>query len=227
MFARAIQNAKDDLAGIMHGTSANAITGIIALLERAMRTTLTRIDPPETHRRHTLTIQKDVTLYNAPEDLKDRKITDFGPTSDRTSADSPRNIIGNDFDKYRRSNTIRIVTLDGETKLRIIKPVTSNTEFFLDYYSSYGFRSADDDWSDSIEEAGGDSAILNLGVTSYDIWLYEAAILAAQQNQGQDSANDILLWRQILYGHGATPGLYAEYLEGQPSEAIAPRSTWY
>ena len=228
MFSKAVQNAKDDLAGILHGTTVNKITNINALLDRAMRTTLTRIDPSETHRRFEITLQEDVIDYDAPEDLKDRKITDFYPQADRTRADNPRIVVGNEFDRLLEENTIRVVIYDGTKSLRIKKSVTENTDYYLDYYSEYGFRTADGTtWHPNVSAAGGDNALINLGLTSYEIWLYEAAILCAQQQQGKNSSNDVTFFRDILYGSSKAAGLYAEYLEGEPDEAIAPRQTWY
>ena len=45
-----ISNLKDDLAGMLHGTSMNKITGVDNLIYRAGRQLLLDCDPPETKR---------------------------------------------------------------------------------------------------------------------------------------------------------------------------------
>jgi hypothetical protein len=382
-----IGNAKDDLSGILHGTTVNSITGIDRLLERAGRTVLSRIEPSESARRSELTVYDGVEEYDPPDDFKDRKVRDIAPQVNRSGSDNFRNVVGNDFERDNENNTFSVVEYDGSKVLKLKKRLTPAKKSFahftddegwaadgtgltsltldrliyaeggtslkfnkasaqtsgniatstissvdltdyqdiaaaflrlwlpnaaaaagltslnlrwgssvsaywandattphnrsafkagwnlvrfdwptsstgtpdetavdyarlaltttsaainairvddlffsigkildFEYFSSYAFRDSNGTWRESVEN---DETIINLGPTSYNIFLYEAAILCAQQVQGENSSNDITFFREMLHGNGKQAGLYAEYLEGNPNEAIQPRTRWY
>ena len=385
-----VDTLKNDLAGILHGTTVNSITNISGLIRRCALIMLTRIDPDETKRMHELTVYDGVDEYDPPEDQKDRKVTDIAPQVNRTAGDSPRSIIGNDFGKAKRNDTFRITHRDGEKVLQLIKRLTPSRKVFAhmdgnegwaadgtgltdlavdriiyaeagsslkfdkasgqtsgyietstlssidltdyediasafvriwlpttaaaaalssldlrwgsssaaywsasasaphnrssfkkgwnivrfdwptsstgtpdvtaidyarltltttsgainsirvddlffsigkifdyEYYSSYPFRDEDGEWHESIPADVGDNTILNSGPTSYPILLHEVAMAAAQQKQGADAAADVNYATTMLFGEGSEPGLYSQYLEGNPTEAIQPRTSWY
>ena len=92
------------------------------------------------------------------------------------------------------------------------------------YYSKFLFRSEAGTWS---ETTTSDSDIVNLDTDSYNIWLYECAILIAQQLQGNDARSDIAWFSEELYGKGDKMGLYRKYNADHPSQAIRPRTFYY
>jgi len=385
-----IANAKDDLEGIMGGTTVNEITNINSLFARAGRRVLSRINPAETLRRTYITLYDGVYDYTPPSDLKDKEVRDLKPQANRTSGDNFNQLSGEEFDLRKTNNTIQVVDIDGSKVLRVAKSlspgavtfatmnettgwtadgvgltdlsqdtlyyisgsaslklnkasgqtsgtltnsslssldlttyqndaaaflwvylpstpaaadltsitvrwgssasdyyeatasaphnrsafhagwnlvrfdwptsdtgtpditaidylrlsVTTSTDaisairfdhfFFslgkvyeLEYYSDCIFRDTTGSWTTTIAANVADDTIINLGTTSYNIFLYEAALSAAQQQQGEKSAADRITFKEELFGTGSNPGLYAEYHQSNPDEAISSQSTYY
>ncbi len=88
MSTYSVLNAKQDLTGIIHGTTLNQVTNLDQLFNRAARQVLTDLDPQETIR-STLTgaVFANVFDYSCPTDLKGTKIIDISPQVNRTSQD--------------------------------------------------------------------------------------------------------------------------------------------
>ena len=83
-----VLNAKQDLTGIIHGTTLNSITNIDQLFNRAARQLLQDLDPQETIR-YSLTgaVFSEIYDYACPDDLKGTKIIDISPQVNRQKSD--------------------------------------------------------------------------------------------------------------------------------------------
>ncbi len=93
------------------------------------------------------------------------------------------------------------------------------------YYSKYLFTAADGTtWK---EKVTADTDTINLDTDSYNIFLFEVAILASQQIEGQDSLVDIRFFQDELYGDGRKVGLYKQYKKDNPGEGIKPQGQYY
>lgn len=79
--AYSVTNLKNDVIGVLHGTTANQIQGFDNLIYRAARTVLMDIDPQETIRILPFVnpIFNSVWDYAAPADLKGNRIIDIRP----------------------------------------------------------------------------------------------------------------------------------------------------
>ena len=92
-----IQDANNDLTGVLHGTTINQITGIYNLHWRAGRHLINDIDPIETVRK----VNTTTPLYNAvwdyacPVDLKGNRVIDISPPYTR----NPGQIITQTFNQ--------------------------------------------------------------------------------------------------------------------------------
>lgn len=385
-----ISNVKDDLEGIMGGTTVNEITNINNAFARAGRRVLSRINPAETLRKSYLTLYDGVYEYASPTDLKDKEIRDLKPQINRSLNDNFGQITGEEFDLRKSDNTLQVVDLDGTKIIKVVKslspgklsfapmndttnwtadgtgltsltkdtlyyvsggaslkltkasgqtsgtltnssltaldltkyqnigaaffwvylPTTTNAstlttitarwgtdssnyyeasasaphnrsafhagwnlvrfdwptsatgtptitsiaylrialtttstaisaiyfdDFFfslpkifeLEYYSDCVFRDTSGNWTTTINASVGDDTIINLGTTSYNIFLYETALVATQQQQGEKAIADRKTFMEELEGSGKRSGLYAEYHESNPDEAIQPQATYY
>jgi len=76
---------KQDLAGIMHGTTLNEITNLDGLINRAARQVLLDVDPQETKKilPFSSPIYDQVYDYACPVDLKGNRVIDIRPQVDR------------------------------------------------------------------------------------------------------------------------------------------------
>lgn len=99
---------------------------------------------------------------------------------------------------------------------------TIGKNFDIEYYSKFIFRTSGGTFK---EDTNSTDDIINLDTDSYNIYLYELAILGAQQTQGQDMTQDINFFTEQL--HDPTIGLYAYYKKQWPSEAMKPIATYY
>jgi len=84
-----VLDLKNDLQGVLHGTTLNQIQNLDGVINRAARQLLLDVDPQETKR--TLEFVNPVfnTVYDYPisEDVKGNKITDIFPRIQRIPAD--------------------------------------------------------------------------------------------------------------------------------------------
>lgn len=80
-----IQNLKQDLEGVLHGTTVNQITNLNGLINRASRQFLLDLDPQEMKRINQFTnpIFNAIYDYALPVDLKGNKIIDIRPQVNR------------------------------------------------------------------------------------------------------------------------------------------------
>ncbi len=95
------------------------------------------------------------------------------------------------------------------------------------YYSKFPFRNSAGTF---IERPTDDSDEVNLDDDSYNIFLYEAARIAAVEIQGSDSSIDVREYEKALYGDPSKEdrvGLYKMYARSYPSEIKKKRTTYY
>jgi len=232
--AYTIANAKDDLEGILGGTTVNNVTNINSVFARAGRRVLSRIDPAETVRSTSITID-DTFVVTAPADLKDGKIRDIFITGgDRATSENPSGGSGKEFAVYHTGNdtpkTVQVKTLNGTKNLYFTEDWTED-DYTLEYFSDCMFRTSDSGtWSTTIPSTpavGLDNTLINLGTSSWNIFLYECALVIAQQSQGEKQLADIKFFTDELFGNQQKSGLYAEYLTANPNEAVQPQQTYY
>ena len=116
-----ITQVKNDLTGMFHGQSLSKITNINAMLERAGRKVIARIDPQATKRRVNITLYDDVFDYAAQSDMKD--FLDLRPQGYelRTDNDNFLKRFSERFDLKKEDNTFHIKWADAIKSLRISK----------------------------------------------------------------------------------------------------------
>ena len=126
--AYTIAQAKDDLEGVLKGTSVNKITNIYPLLDRAGRQVLEDVDPQETKRRAQIAnaIYDSVYDYAAPTDLKGNKIIDIRPQVNRALGDNFSQVYSEEFDlrKLIDDNLLQVTFNQGVKTIRIKKALT-------------------------------------------------------------------------------------------------------
>lgn len=95
-----VTQLKQDLEGMMHGTTLNQIQGIDPLINRAARQILMDVDPQETKRSLMLVnpVYSSVFDYSLPVDLKGNKIIDIFPQVDRQPWDRANQTYNQPFD---------------------------------------------------------------------------------------------------------------------------------
>ena len=121
------------------------------------------------------------------------------------------------------------VTYNGtaETDLRVDKITCSKGEIYeMEYYSECLFENSAGTW---IRKPTDDTDIINLDEDGYNLFLNECGVLACQQMQGADSAEDKKFFNEQLYGDGTREnlGLYSKYKSDHPSESLRPRSFYW
>lgn len=95
-----ITQLKNDLAGVLHGTTLNQITNLDGLINRAARQVLLDVDPQETRRIVEIgtPIFDSVWDYGIPDDLKGNKVVDIRPQVNRQPSDVFIQQYNQDFD---------------------------------------------------------------------------------------------------------------------------------
>lgn len=126
-----IADLKDDLNGMLHGTTINKVTGIDNLIFRAGRDLLLRIDPQETKRTTQITnaLYDDVFDYPTPTDLKGNKVIDIKPQANRQISDNFSQTYNEQFDLYKTNQEFTIEHNSGTKTIRISKRLTPGVVF--------------------------------------------------------------------------------------------------
>jgi len=123
-----VLQAKDDLSGMMKGTTSGKITNVLQLLNRASRDVLGYVDPQETKRKAQIAsaVYDEVYDYAAPADLKGNKIIDLRPQTGRESNTNFSQTYGAQFDlnKGLSDNTVQVAFNQGTKFIRIKKNLT-------------------------------------------------------------------------------------------------------
>lgn len=98
-----ITQLKQDLEGIMHGTTLNEITNLSGVINRAARQVLLDVDPQETKRLIEIgtPIYNQVYDYPAPADLKGNKVIDIRPQVNRQAWDAYVQTYNETFDRTK------------------------------------------------------------------------------------------------------------------------------
>lgn len=125
-----IANLKDDLSGMLQGTSLSKVTNLYNLFDRAGRDLLAEVDPQETKRTATLPILYDKTYdYAAPADLKGNRVIDIRPMAKRYPSDQLSQTYSQFFDVYKdwlRNGGLLTTNFNtGVKSLRLAKNMTA------------------------------------------------------------------------------------------------------
>lgn len=120
-----VLNAKQDLTGIIHGTTLNKVVNLDGIFNRAARQVLQDLDPQETIRIQQINpVFTGVFDYPLPVDLKGTKIIDIFPQVNRTPNDITLSRYNQAFDLAKASlaNMFTIVYNTGIRFLRLNVP---------------------------------------------------------------------------------------------------------
>lgn len=132
--AYTISNLKNELTGVLHGTSLSKVQGLDVLIDRAARRLVNDIDPIETVRIVQISngIFDKVYDYPAPSDLKGDRIIDIRPQARRELRDKFFQVYNEDFDRNKTISIERhhrdefsIQFNNGVKSLRIVKDLIS------------------------------------------------------------------------------------------------------
>ena len=129
--AYSIANLRDDLSGILHGTSLSKVVGVNNLIERAARDVLAEIDPTETVRTEQLSsaLYDQVYDYAPPVDLKGDRVIDIKPQVNRLITDRFFQFYNQEFDlnnaKFFGKDTFTIERNNYIKTIRIKKDLIS------------------------------------------------------------------------------------------------------
>jgi len=115
-----ILDVKNNLGGMLHGTTLDEVTNPNQVFERAARNLLSKIDPVDTIRTQQITnaVHSEVYNYTAPTDLKGKKVTDIRPQVNREQSDSFSQRFSKRFDLYKNRETFQIRYNKGVKTLR-------------------------------------------------------------------------------------------------------------
>lgn len=96
--------------------------------------------------------------------------------------------------------------------------VRLGTIYELGYYSKFLFRTSAGTW---IEEPTSDDDLINLDTESFNVLLYEVALLVVQELSGENAKFD------IEYFKGKRDEVWNAYMESYKSESMKPRVDYY
>ncbi len=123
-----VLQAKDDLSGMMKGTTTGKITNVLQLLNRAARDVLEYVDPQETKRKAQIAsaVYDEVYDYAAPADLKGNKIIDLRQQTGRQSDSNFSQTYSAQFDinKGLSDNSVQVAFNQGTKFIRIKKKLS-------------------------------------------------------------------------------------------------------
>lgn len=118
-----IAQLKNDLAGVIHGTTLNQIQNLDGLIDRAARKLLGDVDPIETVRIQQITnaIYDQVYDYSCPTDVKGDRIIDIRPQVNRTTSDRFFQVYNEEFDLYKATVEPAEVTVQYNTAVKSLR----------------------------------------------------------------------------------------------------------
>ena len=126
-----VATLKDELVGVLHGTTLNQVTNLDNLLNRAARKLVSDIDPIETVRIQQLASPLFDRIYDyaCPVDLKDDRIVDIRPQIKRSTADRFTQFYNEDFDMNKafitRGGIHTVQNNNGNKTLRLATSLTA------------------------------------------------------------------------------------------------------
>lgn len=114
-------DVKQNLAGMMHGTTLNRVRNIEMAAERAQNALLSRIDPIDTQREAALANVVHDDIYNYPLASDYKKLIDLYPQDDRKSTDSALRVYPERFSLQSliRNKQVTIESREGTKFIRI------------------------------------------------------------------------------------------------------------
>lgn len=118
-----ITTLKEDLTGMMHGTTLNQITNLDLLINRAARQLLLDVDPQETKRIVSFAnpIFDGVYDYPCPSDLKGNRVIDIRPQAGRQPGDSYTQLYNKTFDVTKSYTNSPTFTINFNTSVKSIR----------------------------------------------------------------------------------------------------------
>lgn len=118
-----IAQLKNDLEGILHGTTLNQVTNLDNLIDRASRQILLDVDPQETKRIVNFPdpIFESVYDYPCPSDLKGNKVIDIRPQVNRSVQDNYSQTYNKTFDLTKSRTLSPEFTINFNTGLKTIR----------------------------------------------------------------------------------------------------------
>ena len=196
-----ITNLKQEISGILHGTTLNQVTAFEQLVYRAARQLMLDVDPNEMIRKTELVnpIYNSIYDYSCPDDLKGNRIIDLAPQVNRTNQDFYPQSYNRDFDIFKGVATNPSFTTmfnSGIKSLRInapqlTSPIVVNT---ADGINTNGAWAAGGDATDLIDDqqnfaAGNASLSMTLNTAGTFGWIQNQTMnqvdLTETFNQGK------------------------------------------
>jgi len=155
-----IQDIKNSLTGMAHGTTLSKVKNLNDLFRRAANTLLSKIDPPETIRISQITnaVHDDIHDYSAPSDLKGDKIIDIRPQINRGKQDSPYQVPSREFDLMKANHSFSIRHNKGVKSLRL----SIDTK-----YSGITLHNMDSVTANGTWSVGGDAENITVDTNNY------------------------------------------------------------
>lgn len=178
-----ITNLKQEIAGILHGTTLNQVTAFEQLVYRAARQLMLDIDPQEMIRKTQMTnpIYNSIYDYVVPEDIKGNRVIDLAPQVNRTNQDFYPQAYNRDFDIFKGVATNPSFTMMFNTGIKTIRinapqltsPTVINT---ADSINGNGAWAVGGDATDLEEDqqnfaAGNGSLSMTLGLSGSFGWI--------------------------------------------------------
>jgi hypothetical protein len=194
-----IQNAQDDLQGMIHGGSLAKIRNLNGIWRRAARNVIPRLDPQETTRTQQITVYPEVYDYALNADVK--KFKDIRPVVLRNITDNFRQVFAEYFDLYKASNTFRMKWNEAVKSLQLAKLVNSksvtlhNCDSLTDNGSwSAGAGASNLATSTQFKAQGSASVEFDVGATG---GIIENADMNALDLTDHDEVGSIFMWLDI------------------------------
>ena len=120
-----IQDLKNDLSGILHGTTLNQITNINGSINRAARDVMLDVDPQETKRQLQFAVPVFNSVFDYPiaPDVKGNKIIDISPQVQRIPQDIWLQKYQQAFDVFKQNlfSMQNMFTINFNTSLKTIR----------------------------------------------------------------------------------------------------------
>lgn len=120
-----VQNLKNDLAGVLHGTTNNQIQNLDGVIDRAARQLLLDIDPQETKRKVEFVAPIFNTVFDYPiaADVKGNKIIDIYPQVQRLPEDIWSQAYNQAFDVAKQNifSSANMFTLNFNSSLKTLR----------------------------------------------------------------------------------------------------------
>lgn len=123
-----VQDAKSELAAMLHGTTLNQVENITGVFNRAARQLLLDIDPQETKRTTAMNspVYYNIYDYALPSDIKGNKVIDLIPLQQRNRRDVVYSTYNQNFDVNKQSNPVNNFSIISDTGNKYIRVAYNN-----------------------------------------------------------------------------------------------------